>query len=61
MDANEPAFPASGYTGVTIREYIAIHAMAGLLADHVSRTDAVHFAVVAADLLIDELNHASKP
>lgn len=58
MNGSDDAFPtpSAARPGLTKREYFASAAMAGLLADHVSRTDAVHFAVVAADALIDELN-----
>lgn len=58
MNANDSAFPIphGGVPGLTKREAIAALALAGLLADHVTRQDAIKFAVVAADGLIEELN-----
>jgi hypothetical protein len=51
MDPNEPA------TTLTKRELFAALAMGGLLADSVPRDQALDFAIVAADGLIDRLNN----
>jgi len=62
-----PAFPTENerqtgsatwhFSGLTKREYFAAVALQGLLADPSSQLDhAAHNAVVAADLLLRELN-----
>lgn len=63
-DPDFPAFPhlTSGttddsWTGLSFRQYAAIHALAGILADKkIPIKDAVDQAVKTADALIDQLN-----
>ena len=57
---NSPAFPSKDakgqiWTGLNLRDYIALEAMHGLLeADHVKRDDIPAEAYRLADMMLDE-------
>jgi hypothetical protein len=57
---NSPAFPCQDkdkqiWTGMNLRDYLALEAMHGLLeADHVKRDDIPAEAYRLADLMLDE-------
>lgn len=57
---NSPAFPCQDkdkqiWTGMNLRDYLALEAMHGLLeADHVKRDDIPEEAYRLADLMLDE-------
>lgn len=55
-DGNKQAFSADG---LTVREYFAAAALAGLVTDGVPKKDAADFAVIVADQLIDALNEVA--
>jgi len=52
-DGNKQALSANG---LTVREYFAAAALAGLVADGIRKSDVADFAVIVADQLIDALN-----
>ena len=58
--ANNPAFPGGeSDNGLTVREYFAAAALAGLVTDGIPKKDAADFAVIVADQLIEALNGAT--
>lgn len=70
MNPNEPAYPNfrqysnAEIDGMTNREVIAMHLMAGLLASLSNISDVRYYArdaAKAADALIEELNRTKKP
>ena len=56
---DDPVHPDGGNRGMTIREYMATHILAGMGGWHVDKTviaEAARSAVVMADALIDALD-----